>query len=44
LLAATFQLGIDHQATAALFVTVAIGTALAAFVIEPTTTRSAFGS
>jgi hypothetical protein len=44
LLAATFQLGIDHQAIAVLFVTVAIGTALAAFVIEPTTTRAAFGS
>jgi hypothetical protein len=44
LLAATFQLGIDHQAIAVLFVTVAIGIALAAFVIEPTTTRAAFGS
>ena len=44
LLAATVHLGIDHQAIAVLFVTVAIGTALAAFVIEPTTTRAAFGS
>ena len=44
LLAATFRLGVDHQAIAVLFVTVAIGTALAAFVIEPTTARAAFGS
>ena len=44
LLAATFHLGVDHQAIAVLFVTVAIGTALAAFVIEPTTARAAFGS
>src|SRR5262249_20763991 len=44
LLAATFRLAVDHQAIAMLFVTVAIGAALAAFVIEPTTTRAAFGS
>jgi predicted Ser/Thr protein kinase len=42
LLAATARLGFDHQAIAVLFVTVAIGTSLAAFVIEPTTTRAAF--
>jgi uncharacterized membrane protein YwzB len=29
---------------AMLFVTVAIGTALASFIIEPTTTRAAFAS
>jgi serine/threonine protein kinase len=44
LLAATFRLGLDHQLIAMLFVTVAIGIALASFVIEPTTTRAAFGS
>jgi len=44
LLAATVRLGVEHQAIAVLFVTVAIGTVLAAFVIEPTTTRAAFGS
>jgi hypothetical protein len=44
LLAATLRLGLDHQLIAMLFVTVAIGIALASFVIEPTTTRAAFGS
>ena len=44
LLAATVRLGTEHQAVAMLFVTVAIGSALAAFIIEPTTTRAAFGT
>jgi hypothetical protein len=44
LLVAAFGIATNHQATAMLFVTFAIGAALASFVIEPTTTRAAFGS
>jgi serine/threonine protein kinase len=44
LVGATLRLGLDHQLIAMLFVTVAIFTALASFVIEPTNTRAAFGS
>ena len=43
LLAVAFGTATHHQAVAMLFVTVAIGVALASFVIEPTTTRAAFG-
>ena len=43
-LAVGFGMAIYHQAIAMLFVTVAIGTALASFIIEPSTTRAAFGS
>ena len=43
LLAGTAAMAVDHQATAALFVTIAIGLGLASFVIEPATTRAAFG-
>ena len=43
LLAVAFGTAIHHQAVAMLFVTVAIGVALASFIIEPTTARAAFG-
>jgi hypothetical protein len=43
LLAVAFSTAIHHQAIAMLFVTVAIGVALASLIIEPTTTRAAFG-
>lgn len=42
LLLATLRIGAEHQATAMLLLTIAIGTALAAFVIEPATTRATF--
>jgi serine/threonine-protein kinase len=44
LLAAGLGIATDHQATAMLFITVAVGAALASFVIEPTAARAAFGS
>jgi hypothetical protein len=44
LLAAGAGIATDHQATAMLFITVAVGAALASFVIEPTAARAAFGS
>jgi eukaryotic-like serine/threonine-protein kinase len=44
LLAVAFGTATHHQAVAMLFVTVAIGVALASLIIEPTTTRAAFGS
>ncbi len=44
LLLAVFGIATQHQAIAMLFITVAVGAALASFVIEPTTTRAAFGS
>jgi hypothetical protein len=44
LLVAAFGIATDHQATAMLFITVAVGAALASLVIEPTATRAAFGS
>jgi hypothetical protein len=44
LLVAALGIATDHQAVAMLFVTVAIGAAVASFVIEPTATRAAFGS
>ena len=43
LLAVAFGTAIHHQAVAMLFVTAAIGIALASFIIEPATTRAAFG-
>jgi hypothetical protein len=43
LLVTALWIGGDHQSIAMLFVTVAIATTLAAFVIEPTTARAAFG-
>jgi hypothetical protein len=43
LLAVAVGTATDHQASAMLFVTVAIGVALATFIIEPATTRAAFG-
>ena len=43
LLAVAFGTATHHQAVAMLSVTVAIGVALASFIIEPTTTRAAFG-
>jgi hypothetical protein len=43
LLAVAFATAIHHQASAMLFVTVAIAVALASFIIEPATTRAAFG-
>jgi hypothetical protein len=44
LLAATIRLGDDHQRIAALFVTVAVASLLASFLIEPTTRRAAFAA
>jgi hypothetical protein len=44
LLVAAFGVATDHQATAMLFITVAVGAALASLVIEPTATRAAFGA
>jgi serine/threonine protein kinase len=43
LVAVAFATAIHHQAVAMLFVTVAIGVTLASLIIEPTTTRAAFG-
>jgi hypothetical protein len=37
-------MAVDHQATAVALVAIAVGLALASFVIEPATTRAAFGS
>ena len=44
LLIAVFGIATEHQAIAMLFITVAVATALASFVIEPATTRAVFGS
>jgi hypothetical protein len=40
----TSLIGTQHQATAMLLITIAVAAALGAFIIEPTTTRAAFGS
>jgi serine/threonine protein kinase len=44
LLVAVLGIATGHQAIAMLFITVAVATALASFVIEPATTRAVFGS